>query len=88
MAITRVFQSGNSQAVRIPKRFRLRSSRVEITKRGNEIILRETPTTLAPAVDLLKGLSDDFSSSTSQGRDQRPSRALPGCTPAMPACPS
>lgn len=60
MAITKVFRSGNSQAVRIPRRFRLRSSQVEITRRGSEIILRERPETLAPAVDLLKGLSKDF----------------------------
>ena len=60
MAITKVFQSGNSQAVRIPKRFRLRSSRVEITRRGDEIILREAPATLAAAVDILKGFSRDF----------------------------
>jgi hypothetical protein len=30
MAITKVFRSGNSQAVRIPKRFRFRSQHVEI----------------------------------------------------------
>ncbi len=60
MAITKVFKSGNSQAVRIPRRYRFRSSRVEITKRGNEVILREKPETLAPVVDILKGFSDDF----------------------------
>ena len=60
MAMTKVFKSGNSQAVRIPKRFRLRSSRVEITRRGDEIILREPPTNLARAVELLKQLGPDF----------------------------
>lgn len=60
MAITKVFQSGNSQAVRIPKRFRLRSSQVEILRRGDEIVLRERPKSLALAFNLLAGLSRDF----------------------------
>ncbi len=37
----KVFQSGNSQAVRMPKEFRFKSKQVEIERRGNEIILRE-----------------------------------------------
>jgi antitoxin VapB len=60
MATTKVFQSGNSQAVRIPKRFRLRSRQVEIRKRGDEIILRDQSGSLAPAFELLTGLSRDF----------------------------
>ncbi len=60
MAMTKVFKSGNSQAVRIPKRFRLRSTRVEITRRGNEIILREAPENLSRAFDLLAALGPDF----------------------------
>jgi len=60
MAITKVFQSGNSQAVRIPKRFRLRSGQVEILRRGDEIVLREMPKSLALAFNLLSGLSRDF----------------------------
>ncbi len=60
MAITKVFRSGNSQAVRIPKQFQFRSRQVEITKRGNEIVLREPPANLAGAFDLLTGLTPDF----------------------------
>ena len=60
MAITKVFRSGNSQAVRIPRKFRLRSQQVEISKRGNEIVLRERPANLSPAFELLTGLSPDF----------------------------
>ena len=37
----RVFQSGNSQAVRLPKQFRLKSTEVQIFRRGNDIVLRE-----------------------------------------------
>lgn len=41
IARARVFMSGNSQAVRLPKRFRFRSSEVEIFQRGDEVVLRE-----------------------------------------------
>jgi len=43
MAIARVFKSGNSQAVRLPKKFHVKRKELEIEKRGNEIILREKP---------------------------------------------
>lgn len=38
---TVVFNSGNSQAVRIPKEFRLKSKVVSILKKGNELIIKE-----------------------------------------------
>src|SRR3954469_5320372 len=41
MATARVFRSGNSQAVRLPKQFRVRGAEVEIFRRGDEIVLRE-----------------------------------------------
>ena len=43
MTYARVFQSGNSQAVRLPKEFRLNVEQVEIFRRGDEIVLREAP---------------------------------------------
>lgn len=60
MATTKVFRSGNSQAVRIPREFQFHSKDVEITKRGDEVILRERPRNLGKAFDLLAGLSRDF----------------------------
>lgn len=60
MAITRVFRSGNSQAVRIPREFRLDGDQVEILRRGDEIVLRTPSRNLAQAFDLLRGLSEDF----------------------------
>ena len=60
MGTTRVFQSGNSQAVRLPKQFRLKSKEVEIFRRGDEIVLREKDGTMARAFDLLAGLPDDL----------------------------
>jgi len=40
MTTTRVFQNGNSQAVRIPKEFQFEATEVEIFRRGDEIVLR------------------------------------------------
>ena len=36
----KVFRSGNSQAVRLPKEFRLDVREVEVFKRGGEVVLR------------------------------------------------
>ena len=60
MATIKVFRSGNSQAVRIPRQFRLDADEVEIQQRGDELVLRKRPKTLASAFDLLTGLSADM----------------------------
>jgi antitoxin VapB len=60
MTYARVFQSGNSQAIRLPKEFRLEVDRVEIFRRGEEIVLREHPVNAAAIFDALVSLPDDF----------------------------
>ena len=60
MGTARVFRSGNSQAVRLPKQFRVKSSELEIFRRGGEIVLREKAGTMERAFDLLAGLPDDL----------------------------
>lgn len=59
MPTAKVFRSGNSQAVRLPKQFRLRSQEVEIFRRGDELVLREKPQNMASAFELLADLPDD-----------------------------
>jgi antitoxin VapB len=56
----RVFRSGNSQTVRLPKEFRLKSKEVEIFRRGDEIVLREKDGTMARAFEWLAELPDDL----------------------------
>ena len=56
----KVFRSGNSQAVRLPKDFRFASSEVEIFRRGNEVVLREKRRNLAEVFDRLGELPDDM----------------------------
>ncbi len=60
MATTRVFKSGNSQAVRLPKEFSVSSKELEIFRRGDEIVLREPKQGLARAFEVLSDLPDDF----------------------------
>ena len=60
MTTARVFKSGNSQAIRLPKEFRVEAKELEIFRRGNEIVLREPETNMARAFDLLSSLPDDF----------------------------
>ena len=58
--LTKVFQSGNSQAVRLPKEMRFDTSEVEIFKRGDEVVLREVKRSLSDAFKLLTQMPDDF----------------------------
>ncbi|MGD9774918.1 antitoxin [Diaphorobacter sp.] len=60
MPYARVFQSGNSQAVRLPKQFRVNVGQVEIFRQGDDIVLRQTPPTAAVVFDLLTELPQDF----------------------------
>jgi antitoxin VapB len=69
MSKARVFQSGNSQAVRLPKEFRFQVEEVEILRRGNEIILRERRRNLARAFAALGALPKDF---LENGRQDQP----------------
>jgi len=75
MATARVFRSGNSQAVRLPKQFRLTSTEVEIFRRGDEIVLREKKAGMARAFELIASLPDDAISGT---RDERPPQSRKG----------
>jgi antitoxin VapB len=59
MAIARVFKSGNSQAVKLPKEFCIRAKELEVFRRGDEIVLREPSKGLARAFHILAGLPDD-----------------------------
>jgi antitoxin VapB len=60
MRTTKLFKSGNSQAVRLPVDFQLNGTEVEIFRRGHDIVLREVPHDLSRAFQLLTNLPDDF----------------------------
>ena len=60
MNTARIFQSGNSQAVRLPKEFRFNAKDVEIFQRGDEVVLREKRFTPADALAIFASLPKDF----------------------------
>lgn len=60
MKTAKIFKSGNSQAVRLPKEFQFDVPEVEIFRQGNEVVLRKKPQNLARVFELLSDMSDDF----------------------------
>ena len=69
MKTAKIFKSGNSQAVRLPKEFQFDVSEVEISRRGDEIVLRKKAQNLARVFELLSEMSADF---MENGRCQPP----------------
>ena len=72
MGTAKIFKSGNSQAVRLPKEFQFDVSEVDIFRRNGEVILRKKPQNLARVFELLSEISDDF---MEDGRQQPPIQA-------------
>jgi antitoxin VapB len=75
MATAKVFKSGNSQAVRIPREFQFSTDEVEIERRGDEIVLRMPARNLKSAFDALASLPDDF---LAEGRQDTPPQSRKG----------
>ncbi len=69
MTYARVFQSGNNQAVRLPKEFRLNIDQVEFFRQGRDIVLCEFSLSATVVFDLLASLPVDF---MGDGRDDTP----------------
>jgi len=69
MAKAKIFKSGNSQAVRLPKEFRFDVKEVEIFRRGDEVILRKRKRNLKRALAILRALPEDF---MADGREDLP----------------
>lgn len=69
MKTAKVFRSGNSQAVRIPKEFQLEGDEVEILKRGKILVLRPKKKSWATLIESLQKFTDDF---MGKGRNQPP----------------
>ena len=69
MKTAKVFKSGNSQAVRIPKEYHLDCQEVEIRRRGGALILRPKRQSWASLVNSLAKFTDDF---MTEGRRQPP----------------
>ena len=75
MTVAKVFKSGNSQAVRIPREFQFDTDEVEIERRGDEIVLRRPRRNLRGAFDALASMPDDF---FAEGRSDAPAQSREG----------
>jgi len=60
METTKVFKSGNSQAVRLPKEYRLYGDEVGIKKVGRSIVLFPKDQAYEILLEGISGFTDDF----------------------------
>jgi antitoxin VapB len=75
MTITKVFQSGNSQAVCIPREFQFDVAEVEIERHGDELILRRPARSLSAAFAILMDMPEGF---FTEGRQDTPPQTREG----------
>jgi antitoxin VapB len=76
MAMAKVFKSGNSQAIRLPKEFRLKVTQVELVRQGDDIVIRQPKAlTLMDAYEAFAGIADDF---LKDGRQDLPPEPVEG----------
>jgi antitoxin VapB len=67
MRTAKLFNNGQSQAVRLPKEFRLQGKEVKISKQGSKIILEPIENAWEQWISTLSEFSDDF---MQNGRNQ------------------
>jgi antitoxin VapB len=67
MHTAKLFQNGRSQAVRLPKEFRIKGKEVKISKQGNKIILEPIEASWDEWFAAINQFSDDF---MPNGREQ------------------
>ena len=75
MATAKIFNSGNSQAVRLPKEYRFNTEEVGIQRIGASIILYPKEKALNTFIEGLNSFSDDF---LSNGREQQVNKERDG----------
>ena len=70
METAKLFKNGRSQAVRLPKKFRLDGAQVFIKKMGNAVVLIPYRDSWQPLLTSLTQFSDDFMESREQPEQQ------------------
>ena len=74
MTTAKVFWSGRSQAVRLPKEFRVETKELTIRREGKMIILEQMPQDWAWLEEIQQGLTPDF---MAEGRETLVSQDRP-----------
>ncbi|HSE85413.1 MAG TPA: type II toxin-antitoxin system VapB family antitoxin [Candidatus Binatia bacterium] len=78
MKTAKIFRSGNSQTVRIPKQFQMEGAAAAISKRGASLVLRPKRTSWATLFESLEKFSDDLMErGRKQQKLQKRGRAFP-----------
>lgn len=72
MAIAKVFWNGRSQAVRLPKEFRVSGDRVRVRRHGNAIILEP----IAEGWDWLDALTGDVDADFAAAASEPPAQQV------------
>lgn len=70
MKTAKLFQNGQSQAVRLPKEFRFDDDHVYVKKSGNVVILIPAHDSWQSLIDSLDKFTDDFMSVRKQPKTQ------------------
>jgi len=70
MRTAKIFQNGQSQAVRLPKEFRFEEDEVFIKKQGNATVLLPVKNPWKSLFDSLNHFSDDFMETRDQPEQQ------------------
>jgi len=76
METAKLFQNGKSQAVRLPKEFRLKGERVYVKRMGNAVVLLPYSAPWQSLLDSLGLFSDDYMSERRQPPVQERSASL------------
>lgn len=71
MKEAKLFQNGRSQAVRLPKEYRLRGKSVYVHKLGNLVVLIPKMKSWDSLVEACAKFTEDFMASRDQGRHER-----------------
>ncbi len=70
MKTAKIFQNGQSQAVRLPKEFRFKDDHVYVKKSGNVVMLIPAKNSWESLFESLDKFSDDFMTERKQPKGQ------------------
>ena len=76
MNTAKIFKTGRSQAVRLPKEYRFDTDEVGINKVGNVIVLYPRDSAWAPLLDASGNFSKDFMADRDQPTKQDKRKAI------------
>jgi len=70
MDTAKIFQNGKSQAIRLPKEYRFRGSKVYLKRMGNAVILIPEQDSWRPLIESLDRFTPDFMEERNQPPNQ------------------